>query len=217
MGTGAKGTISNPYTMAEFEELADAGLWQGGYVEDDSGNVAYMMAELTVTGYSGYSGDGSDGSDYDPWGSDPWGSDPWGSDYDGSDPWDDDNDDDYYDDDDYYGSHGHGPSGGPSGETDGGGGGHHSSGDANDYNNCYFNTLAKVAEKYGLNVTGKTFHDNYFNPNFWEHSGTEYERVNGPYTEKKLSNGEIIPNPDAHEFINIYFNTIDNGWQEDTN
>jgi hypothetical protein len=30
MGTGAKGTISNPYTMAEFEELADAGLWQGG-------------------------------------------------------------------------------------------------------------------------------------------------------------------------------------------
>ena len=134
MGTGAKGTISNPYTMAEFEELADAGLWQGGYVIDDGGNVTYTMAELTVTGYSGYSGDGSDGSDYDPWGSDPWGSDPWGSDYDGSDPWDDDNDDDYYDDDDYYGSHGHGPSGGPSGETDGGGGGHHSNGDSNEYN-----------------------------------------------------------------------------------
>ena len=53
-----------------------------GYVEDDSGNVAYMMAELTVTGYSGYSGDGSDGSDYDPWGSDPSGSDdyPWNGD-----------------------------------------------------------------------------------------------------------------------------------------
>ena len=90
MGTGAKGTISNPYTMAEFEELADAGLWQGGFVIDDGGNVTYTMAELTVTGYSGYSGDGSDGSDYDPWGSDPWGSD----DGDGSRPWDDDGGDD---------------------------------------------------------------------------------------------------------------------------
>ena len=91
MGTGAKGTMGNPYTMAEFEELADAGLWQGGFVIDDGGNVAYMMVELTVTGYSGYSGDGSDGSDYDPWGSDPWGSDPWGSDPNGSDdyPWND--------------------------------------------------------------------------------------------------------------------------------
>ena len=37
MGTGAKGTISNPYTMAEFEELADAGLWQGGYVRHGAG------------------------------------------------------------------------------------------------------------------------------------------------------------------------------------
>ena len=122
MGTGAKGTISNPYTMAEFEELADAGLWQGGYVEDDSGNVAYMMAELTVTGYSGYSGDGSDGSDYDPWGSDPWGSDPWGSDPNGSDdyPWNGDD-----------GTGGTGGTGGtPGGGTSGGGGGgHHNSGD----------------------------------------------------------------------------------------
>ena len=122
MGTGAKGTTGNPYTMAEFEELADAGLWQGGYVKDDSGNVTYMMAELTVTGYSGYSGDGSDGSDYDPWGSDPW-----GSDYDGSDPWDDDNDDD-----DYHGIHGQGD--GPNGDFDGGGGGHHSSGESINYN-----------------------------------------------------------------------------------
>ena len=123
MGTGAKGTKSNPYTMAEFEELADAGLWQGGYVIDDSGNVAYMMAEITVIGYSGYSGYGSSGSGSDgSW--DPWGSD----DGEGSRPWDDDDEDD----DDYHGNHGQGD--GPNGDFDGGGGGHHSSGDSNEYN-----------------------------------------------------------------------------------
>ena len=116
MGTGAKGTKSNPYTMAEFEELADAGLWQGGYVIDDSGNVAYMMAEITIIGYSGYSGYGSSGSGSDG----SW--DPWGSDGEGSRPWDDD------DDDDDHGSHSHRPSGGPSEELGGGGGGHHNSG-----------------------------------------------------------------------------------------
>ena len=132
MGTGAKGTISNPYTMAEFEELADAGLWQGGFVIDDGGNVAYMMVELTVTGYSGYSGDGSDGSDYDPWGSDPWGSDPWGSDPNGSDdyPWNGDD-----------GTGGTGGTGGtPGGGTSGGGGGGHHGGGTNTNNIGTFNS-----------------------------------------------------------------------------
>lgn len=50
--SGSKGSISNPYTMSEFESMADAGTWQGGYVMDDNGNVTYMMKEVTVDGYS---------------------------------------------------------------------------------------------------------------------------------------------------------------------
>ena len=142
MGTGAKGTISNPYTMAEFEELADAGLWQGGFVIDDGGNVTYTMAELTVTGYSGYSGDGSDGSDYDPWGSDPWGSDPWGSDPNGSDdyPWNGDD-----------GTGGTGGTGGtPGGGTSGGGGGGHHGGGTNgntEADSGEYNSVPDVSNK----------------------------------------------------------------------
>lgn len=118
MGTGAKGTQGNPYTMTEFEELADAGLWHGGYVIDDGGTVSYFMAELTVIGYSGYSGYGSSGSGSDG----SW--DPWGSDGEGSNPWDDDGDDD---DDDNYGSHGHSTNSNPTGEPSGEGGGHSNS------------------------------------------------------------------------------------------
>jgi len=119
MATGEKGTKGNPYTMAEFEELADAGLWHGGYVIDDGGTVSYFMAELTVIGYSGYSGYGSSGSDFDPWGSDPFGS---------FNPWDDGDDKG----EDTGGAGGN--SGGITGEgygggtSGGGGGGHHNNG-----------------------------------------------------------------------------------------
>ena len=44
--------------MEEFEELADAGSWTGGYVTDDAGNVVYMMKELIATGSGSGSGSG---------------------------------------------------------------------------------------------------------------------------------------------------------------
>ena len=50
MATGQKGTKSNPYTMAEYESMANAGTWEGGYVMDDSGEAVYMMKEVTVEG-----------------------------------------------------------------------------------------------------------------------------------------------------------------------
>ena len=50
--SGSKGTKSNPYTMSEYESMADAGTWQGGYVIDDSGTVTYIMKEVRVSGYS---------------------------------------------------------------------------------------------------------------------------------------------------------------------
>ena len=56
--TDEKGSLHNPYTMEEFEELADAGSWTGGYVTDDAGNVVYMMKELIVSGSGSGSGSG---------------------------------------------------------------------------------------------------------------------------------------------------------------
>lgn len=66
-GGAAKGTVSNPYTEEEFNSMADAGTWKGGYVE----GLGYVGLEVKVKG--------SSGSDSDSW-SDPWefSSDPWG-------------------------------------------------------------------------------------------------------------------------------------------
>ncbi len=58
-----KGSKTNPYTMSEYEDLADKGQWKGGYVKDSAGTVSYMMSEVLVNGYSG-SGSGSHGSDF---------------------------------------------------------------------------------------------------------------------------------------------------------
>ena len=57
----AKGSKSDPYTMAEYNEMLQNGTWKGGYVKDDNGNVSYTLPELTVNGYSG-SGNGSGSS-----------------------------------------------------------------------------------------------------------------------------------------------------------
>lgn len=68
MSTTEKGTQSNPYTWEEYETLANAGNWKGGYVKDESGEVAYMMAGVTVTGSGSGSGSSSgsgSGSDFE--------------------------------------------------------------------------------------------------------------------------------------------------------
>ena len=79
MATAEKGTLENPYTMAEYEELEDSGMWQGGYVIDDDDTVSYVLKDLDVIGYSGYSGYGSSG-----YGSSGYSSIIHGSDYNGS-------------------------------------------------------------------------------------------------------------------------------------
>lgn len=55
-----KGTQANPYSMSEYEAMANAGKWNGGYVRDDSGTVVYMMKELVVEGSGSGSGSGSE-------------------------------------------------------------------------------------------------------------------------------------------------------------
>ena len=66
MASSAKGTMENPYSMSECDEMLDNGTWPGGYVKDDSGQVSYVTKSVTVWGYSG-SGSGSEehGSDFE--------------------------------------------------------------------------------------------------------------------------------------------------------
>lgn len=120
MSTTEKGTQSNPYTWEEYETLANAGNWKGGYVKDESGEVAYMMAEVTVTGSGSGSGSSSgsgSGSDFEF------------NSYTSFPNPDDDDDDDDEDDDDYQnnseipGDHENNDSGIDSGIAGGGGGG----------------------------------------------------------------------------------------------
>ena len=65
----AKGSKSDPYTMAEYNEMLQNGTWKGGYVKDDNGNVSYTLPELAANGYSG-SGNGSGSSSGNGSGSD---------------------------------------------------------------------------------------------------------------------------------------------------
>lgn len=44
--------------------------------------------------------------------------------------------------------------------------------------------------------------------------GEPEEQSVGPYTMKRGKDNELHPNPDAHKFIRQYFDTKDNGWQE---
>ena len=123
MTTPKKGTKANPYTLEEYEALADEGLWQGGFVKIGENDPVYIMREVDVIGYSGCSGYGSSGSGSD---------DIWGSDNEGSDnPWN------------QGGSHGGDETGGGGGNSGGintgtsgngntSGGGNPSGGNAND-------------------------------------------------------------------------------------
>lgn len=85
---GGDGTTSNPFTEYEAERMIECGVFNGGYVKDDSGEVSYWLPEVTVWGSSGY-GYGYDNYGYDDhWNSyyydpsyNPWGYDGCGNTY----------------------------------------------------------------------------------------------------------------------------------------
>jgi hypothetical protein len=54
LGDAPKGSISNPYTWEEFEELCNADHWYGGYVE----GMDYVLGDVVVT--SSWQGSGYD-------------------------------------------------------------------------------------------------------------------------------------------------------------
>ena len=172
MATGQKGTKANPYTMAEYESMANAGTWEGGFVMDDSGEAVYMMREVTVKGSGSDSGsetgsspvsqfEFSDGS-YTP-----------------HNPEDDDDDDD---DDDENGGIGGGPDGGNDMGDEGwhhGGGGHQggNTGDAgttpvgtfNQYAEYYTETQMEAMHTAGTWRGGNVYTLGYVGPDFVIH------------------------------------------------
>lgn len=66
-----KGSAENPYTQEEYEEMCDAGTWNGGYVS----GMGYVLPEVVVTGSSSSEEEWSFPSIDDSW------SDPWAQDY----------------------------------------------------------------------------------------------------------------------------------------
>ena len=58
--SGPKGSSANPYTQDEFDQMVEAGTWEGGYVE----GMGYCMGQVTVT--ASYPDSSSSGSD-DSW------------------------------------------------------------------------------------------------------------------------------------------------------
>lgn len=63
MADSAKGSMENPYSMSEYEQMLDNGTWKGGFVKDDAGDVTYAMGEATCNGYSGCGSGSDEGSD----------------------------------------------------------------------------------------------------------------------------------------------------------
>ena len=149
--TNPKGSINNPYTMSEFESMADAGTWDGGYVMDDSGKVTYMMKELIVNGYSCGSHSGSADFQFASYTS--FSGDPSLNDDD-----DDDDDDGYGNGSGGSGSGGNGSGGngsggsGSGGSGNSGGGGNNNSGVTNPDNGgeSYQHIIYSMEEALGL-------------------------------------------------------------------
>ena len=128
----AKGSKSDPYTMAEYNEMLQNGTWKGGYVKDDNGNVSYTLPELVANGYSG-SGSGSGSSSGNGSGSDfQFGS---YKSFQGDPGLDDDDDDD----EESGGNNGNNnqSSGGNGEYFGGGGGGSHSGSSSNDIKSIF--------------------------------------------------------------------------------
>lgn len=88
---GGDGTTTNPFTEYEANRMMEEGVFNGGYVKDESGELSYWLPEVEVWGHSsgyGYGYNSGYGDDYDPWDSyyydpnyDPWSTYGYGNQY----------------------------------------------------------------------------------------------------------------------------------------
>ena len=46
MASGAKGTIGNPYSMSEYQDLLENNLWEGSWVEINGQNIYITKKEF---------------------------------------------------------------------------------------------------------------------------------------------------------------------------
>ena len=46
MASGAKGTMGNPYSMSEYQDLLENNLWEGGWVEIKGQNIYITKKEI---------------------------------------------------------------------------------------------------------------------------------------------------------------------------
>ena len=46
MASGAKGTIGNPYSMSEYQDLRENNLWEGSWVEIKGQNIYITKKEI---------------------------------------------------------------------------------------------------------------------------------------------------------------------------
>ena len=90
---------------------------------------------------------------------------------------------------------------------------------------CFYDCLEKTGRRYHVkDANGKFISNSKFAKSY---PGDETEKEIGPYTQTdvKDENGKPVtdrfgnklkqPNPEAHNFINNYFETKDDSWQED--
>lgn len=85
---GGDGTTSNPFTEYEAKRMIECGVFNGGYVKDDSGDLSYWLPEVVVWGGCGSGYGYDDYGYYNPWDSyyydssyNPWGDDGYGNNY----------------------------------------------------------------------------------------------------------------------------------------
>ena len=46
MASGAKGTMENPYSMSEYQDLLENNLWEGSWVEIKGQNIYITKKEI---------------------------------------------------------------------------------------------------------------------------------------------------------------------------
>lgn len=92
---------------------------------------------------------------------------------------------------------------------------------------CFYNCLAYVAEMFGWHCSPTEFANDYEygsmykerfgeaaakSPSGWKGTGRDKDRLNGP-DSYVVRNENRYANPQAHDYVDAYFNTFNNGWQ----
>lgn len=79
--------------------------------------------------------------------------------------------------------------------------------------NCFFNCMAFLGSKYGIHNSSDFYQEKYHDCSFWRLGGQVDSTRIGP-SDYKVVEGKTIPNPDSFEYLNTFFKTSNNSWEE---